>query len=74
MPHLMDFYRSNEDNALRRLKEKYSDEQKRICQTMGWRYYNQGNLSTFDGDLGPVEEKMQQIIQKEYEKKEKIEK
>ena len=22
--HLMDFYRSNEDNALRRLKEKYS--------------------------------------------------
>jgi len=50
MPHLMDFYRSNEDNALRRLKEKYSDEQKRICQTMGWRDYNQGNnLSAFDG-------------------------
>jgi hypothetical protein len=30
MPHLMDFYRSNEDSALRRLKERYSDEQKRI--------------------------------------------
>jgi len=35
MPHLMDFYRPNKDNALRRLKEKYSDEQKRICQTIG---------------------------------------
>jgi len=23
MPHLMDFYRSNEENALRRLKEEY---------------------------------------------------
>jgi len=60
MPHLMDFYRSNEENALRRLKEKYSDELKRICQTMGWRDYNQGNLSAFDGDLGPVEAKMRQ--------------
>ena len=61
MPHPMDFYKSDEDNALRRLKEKYSDEQKRICQTMGWRDYNQGNLSAFDGDLGPVEGKMRQI-------------
>jgi len=74
MPHLMDFYRSNEDNALRRLKEKYSDEMKRICQTMGWRDYNQGNLSAFDGDLGPVEAKMRQIIQEQDEKKEEKEK
>ena len=44
-PHLMDFYRSNEENALRRLKKKYSDKQKRICQTMEWRDYNQGNFS-----------------------------
>jgi len=29
MSHLMDFYRSNEENSLRRLKEKYSDEKKR---------------------------------------------
>ena len=62
MPHLMDFYRSNEENALKRLKEKYSDEQKRICQSMEWRDYNQGNLSAFDGDLGPVEAKMRLII------------
>ena len=74
MPHLMDFYRSNEDNALRRLKEKYSDEMKRICQTMGWRDYNQGNLSAFNGDLGPVEAKMRQIIQEQDEKKEEKEK
>ena len=42
--------------------------QKRICQTMGWRDYNQGNLSAFDGDLGPVEAKMCQIIQERREK------
>ena len=28
MHHLMDFYRSNEENTLRRLKKKYSDEQR----------------------------------------------
>ena len=32
---------------------------------MGWRYYNQGNFSTFDRDLGPVEVKMRQIVQEE---------
>ena len=47
---------------------------KRICQTMGWRDYNQGNLSAFDGDLGPVEAKMRQIIQEQDEKKEEKEK
>ena len=73
MPHLMDFYRSNEDNALRTLKEKYSDEQERICQTMGWRDYNQGNHSAFDGDLGPVEAKMRQIIQEQDERKDEKE-
>ena len=51
------------------LKEKVAEEQKKICQTMGWRDYNQGNLSAFDGDLGPVEVKMRQIIQEQDEKK-----
>ena len=32
---------------------------------------NQGNLSAFDGDLGPVEIKMRQIIQEQDKKKEK---
>ena len=59
----MDYYRSNEDNVLRRLKEKYSADQIRICQTMGWRDYNQGNLFAFDGYLDPVEAKMRKIIQ-----------
>jgi len=36
---------------------------------MGWRDYNQGNLSAFDGDLGPVEAKMTQIIQEQDEKR-----
>jgi Mediator of RNA pol II transcription subunit 19 len=74
MPHLMDIYRTNEESSIRRLKEKYSEEQKRVCQTMGWRDYNQGNLSAFDGDLGPVEAKMRQIIQEQDEKKEEKEK
>jgi len=52
----------------------YSDEQKKICQTMGWRDYNQGNLSAFDDDLGPVVAKMRQIIEEQDEKKEEIEK
>jgi len=55
MPHVIDFYRSNEDN----------NKQKRICQTMEWRDYNQGNLSAFDGYLGPVDAKMRQIIQEQ---------
>ena len=46
----------------------------KICQTMGWRHYNQDNLSAFDGDLGPVEAKMRQIIQEQDEKKEGKEK
>ena len=41
---------------------------------MGWRDYNQGNLSAFDGDLGPVEAKMRQIIQEQDEKNEEKEK
>jgi len=28
---------ANEDKAIRRLKEKFAEEQKTICQTMGWR-------------------------------------
>jgi len=47
---------------------------KRICQAMGWIDYNQGNLSAFDGDLGPVEAKMRQIIQEQDERKEEKEK
>ena len=41
---------------------------------MGWRDYNQGNLSAFDGYLGPVEVKMRQIIQEQDEKKEEKDK
>jgi hypothetical protein len=69
-----EIYRLNEDNAIRRLKEKFNEEQKRVCQTMGWRDFNQGNLSAFDGDLGPIEAKMRQIIQEQDEKKEEKDK
>ena len=41
----IDVFQANEEKAIRRLKEKFAEEQKRICQTMGWRDYNQGNLS-----------------------------
>jgi len=34
---------------------------------MGWKDYNQGNLSAYDGDLGFVEAKMRQIIQEQDE-------
>ena len=54
-------------------KEKFAEEQKRICQTMGWRDYNQGNLSGFDGYFRPVEVK-RQIIQEQEEKKEEKDK
>ena len=70
----IDVFQANEDKAIRRLKEKFAEEQKRICQTMGWRDYNQGNLSAFDGDLGPVEVKMRQIIQEQDEKEEEKDK
>jgi hypothetical protein len=70
----IDIFNSNEDNAIRRLKEKFAEEQRRVCQTLGWRDYNQGNLSAFEGDLGTVECKMRQIIQEQDEKKEEKEK
>ena len=70
----IDIFHANEEKAIRRLKEKFAEEQKKICQTMGWRDYNQGNLSAFDGDLGPVEVKMRQIIQEQDEKKDEKEK
>ena len=57
-----DIFHANKDKSIRRLKDKFNEEQKRVCQTMGWRDYNQGNFSAFDGDLGPVEVKMRQII------------
>ena len=38
---------------------------------MGWRDYNQGTLSTYDGDLGPVEAKMRQFLHEQDEKKKK---
>ena len=70
----IDIFHANEEKAIRRLKDKFNEEQKRVCQTMGWRDYNQGNLSAFDGDLGPVEVKMRQIIQEQDEKKEEKDK
>ena len=41
---------------------------------MGWSDNNQGNLSAFDRDLGPVEAKMRKIIQEQDEKKDEKEK
>ena len=70
----IDIFHANEEKAIRRLKDKFNEDQKRVCQTMGWRDYNQGNLSAFDGDLGPVEVKMRQIIQEQDEKKEEKDK
>ena len=40
---------ANEESVIRRLKEMFA-EGKKICQTMGWWDYNQGNLS-FDVDV-----------------------
>jgi hypothetical protein len=65
-PYLQDIYRADEKNAIRRIKEKYSMEYKRVCGTMGWRDYNLGNLSAMEtGDLGPIEVRMKQLIQEE---------
>ena len=36
----IDIFHANEENAIRRLKEKFAEEQKKICQTMGWRDNN----------------------------------
>ena len=66
----IDVFQVNEDKVIRRLNKKFAEEQKRICQTMGWQDYKQGNLSAFDRDLGPVDVKMRQIIQEWDEKKE----
>ena len=48
----IDIYRSNEDTSIGRLNDKYYEKQKRVCQTMSWKDYNQENLSAYDGDLG----------------------
>jgi len=41
---------------------------------MGWKNYNQGNLSAFNGDMGPIEVKMRQIIREKDKKKEEKDK
>jgi hypothetical protein len=65
-PYLQEIYRKDEEKGLRRIKEKYTAEYKRVCGTMGWRDYCIGNLSAMEtGDLGPVEVKMKQIIQEQ---------
>ena len=65
-PYLQDIYRKDEEKEVRRLKEKYAAEYKRVCGTMGWRDYNVGNLSAMEtGDLGVVEVKMKQIIEEQ---------
>ena len=70
----IDVFQANEEKVIRRLKEKFAEDQKRTCQTMGWRDYNQGLLSAFDGDLDPVEVKILQIIQEQDEMKEEKDK
>ena len=57
-----------------RLKDKFNEEQKRVCQKIGRRDYNQDNLSEFDGDLGTIEVKMRQIIPERDKKKEEKDK
>ena len=65
-PYLQEIYRKDEEKGVRRLKEKYAAEYKRVCGTMGWRDYNVGNLSAMEtGDLGVVEVKMKQIIEEQ---------
>jgi hypothetical protein len=65
-PYLQEIYRKDEEKGVRRLKEKYTAEYKRVCGTMGWRDFNIGNLSAMEnGDLGPVEIKMKQIIEEQ---------
>ena len=67
--NFIDVFQTNEEKEIRRLKENFAEEQKMICQTMG---FNQGNLSAFDGYLGPVEVKMRQIIQEKDKMKNKV--
>ena len=43
--YLSDIYHKDEEKGLRRLKEKFNAEYKRVCGTLGWRDYNLGNLS-----------------------------
>ena len=63
-PNLQEIYRKDEEKGVRRPKEKYTAEYKRVCGTMGWRDFNIGNLSAMEnGDLGPVELKIKQIIE-----------
>ena len=65
-PYLQEIYRKDEEKGLRRLKEKYAAEYKRVCGTMGWRDYDVGNLSAMEtGNLGVVEVKMKQIIEEQ---------
>ena len=67
----LEIFHANEEKSIRKLKKKFNEEKKRVCQTIGWRDYNHYNLSAFYGDLGPVEVEMHQIIQEQHEKKEK---
>ena len=63
-PYLQDIYRTDEEKGLRRVKEKFTSEYKRVCHTIWWRDYNVGNLSATEiGEFGPVEFKMKQIIE-----------
>jgi hypothetical protein len=65
-PYLQEIYRKDEEKGLRRAKEKFNSEYKRVCGTMGWRDYNRGNLSAMEtADLGPIEVKMRQIIEEQ---------
>ena len=69
MPLFLKICRSNEETCILRLKDHYYEDQKRVCQTMGWKDFYQESLSAYDGDLGCVEAKVRQIIQEQDEKK-----
>jgi hypothetical protein len=61
-----DLYRQNPESYIRRVKDKFKEEYKRICMTMGWREYGgvTSNLSAKESpELGESEVLMRQIVE-----------
>jgi len=61
-----DFYLSNPESYIRRVRDKFKDEYKRICMSMGWREYGgvTSNLSAKETpELGESDILMRQIVE-----------
>jgi len=72
--YLHGIYRKDEEKGVRRLKETYAAECKRVRGTMGWRDFNVGNSSAMEtGDLGVVEVKMKLVEEQDAVKMDKDE-